>query len=115
MSGISKSLTALDNLLDRLTDAELNVIVAEVDSLDAVGPTISQYFEKFDSQFTSLFFEEPISLSHPIEYLKNIKYSQNSDFWQSDFDIKFYKHLQCEIVYSDEIQESFETEFLIAA
>jgi hypothetical protein len=41
--------------------------------MDAVGPTISQYFEKFDSQFISLFFDKPISISHPIEYLKKIK------------------------------------------
>lgn len=115
MNIINKSLIALDNLLNKISYAELDAIINEIDSIDAVGPTISQYFENFDSQFEPIFFNIPQVITHPVEYLKKIKYPQSKEEYKSSFDINFHKPLNCEISYNDDLQDNFDTVILIAA
>lgn len=115
MNNINKSLEALDKLFSKLSDEELGAIFNEIDSMDSVGPTISQYFENFENQFEAIFFDTPIVISHPISYLKNIKYLQNKEQFQSSFEIAFHKPMNCEITFFDVLQDNIECEILLAA
>ena len=55
MNTVEKSLQALDYLLKNISKAEMDGIIAKINGMSAVGPTVSQYFEEFDSHYKPIF------------------------------------------------------------
>lgn len=69
MNTIEKSLLAIDKLYARLSEEELDLIIAKTDAMPAIGPTVREYLKDFNSFFVNNF---PINTNKSSNYYKHL-------------------------------------------
>ena len=58
-----RSLEAFEEMLKSMDKKELNDLIEEINSMDTVGePTVAEYFNQIEEQFTHFYFSENIGL-----------------------------------------------------